>query len=89
MDTTDSLENQVAGAEGVDLDEFALWFTANNLSLMLRSDGGLWLCEAQGRHGDLPFSARSERCGTSKDALFECLARAQQHLAGDPYVIGK
>lgn len=70
------------------LGQYAKWFVLHNLSFTLRNDGGTWMCEALGRHGDLPFSARSGRCKTSEKAIYECFVAARDTLRGEPYIMG-
>jgi hypothetical protein len=70
------------------LGQYAKWFVLHNLSFSLRNDGGTWVCEALGRHGDLPFSARSNRCGSSEQADYECFVSARNTLRGEPYIMG-
>lgn len=84
----ESAELGRGSADEVVLEDYARWFTQHSLSLVLRSDGGLWLCEAQGRHGDLPFSVRSGRHSTPSAALYECWLYARDHLRGEPYIMG-
>jgi hypothetical protein len=70
------------------LGQYAKWFTMHNLSFMLRNDGGQWLCESVGRHGDLPFMARSERCTTAEEAAYKCYVAAVSKLREEPYIMG-
>lgn len=71
-----------------DMEQYAKWFVMNNMSFFIRNDGGTWLCEALGRHGDLPFSARSSRCATAERAIYECFVDARAILRGEPYIMG-
>ena len=70
------------------LGQYVKWFTMHNLSFMLRNDGGQWLCESIGRHGDLPFMARSGRCITAEEAVHECYIAASSKLREEPYILG-
>lgn len=70
------------------MEQYAKWFVMRNMSFVLRNDGSLWLCEATGRHGDLPFSARSGRCATAERAIYECFVEARSILRGEPYIMG-
>jgi len=71
-----------------EIEQYAKWFVRQNMSFVLRNDGGLWLCEALGRHGDLPFSARSSRCDTARGAVHECYLSARDILRSEPHVMG-
>lgn len=80
------IEGRLRGVS--DLEQYAKWFVRQNMSFVLRNDGGTWLCEAVGRHGDVPFSARSGRCGTVEAAVHECFLSARDTLRGEPYIMG-
>ncbi|NBO53317.1 MAG: hypothetical protein EBU84_01725 [Actinobacteria bacterium] len=71
-----------------EVEHYTKWFVRHGLSLVLRNDGGLWLCEAVGRHGDLPFSARGERLASMDSAVHSCFLAARDVLRSEPYIMG-
>jgi len=71
-----------------DIEQYTKYFLKHHLSVVLRNDGGLWMCEAIGRHGDLPFSARGERVASLERAVYTCFVATRSHLRSEPYIMG-